>query len=65
MARLTSNYKTKLTDMLKDIIDLLKQNDYYGIDERIDIAKGKYEPPKTMKEAYAKRKRFKQYDNGK
>jgi hypothetical protein len=50
--------------MLKDIIDLLKMSDYYGVDERIDIAKGKYEPPKTLKEAFAKRKRFKQYNNG-
>ena len=51
--------------MLKNIIDLLKLSDYYGVDERIDIAKGKYEPPKTMKEALAKQERFKQYDNGK
>jgi hypothetical protein len=43
--------------MLKNIIDLLKMNDYYGVDERIDIAKGKYEPPKTLREAFNKRNR--------
>lgn len=47
--------------ILKEIINLLNQDDFYGIDERIDIAKGKYEPPKTLKEAFAKRKRFKKY----
>jgi hypothetical protein len=44
--------------MLKFIVNTLKQDDFYGIDERIDIAKGKYEPPKTLKEAYNKTKRF-------
>ena len=48
--------------MLKTIIELLKQDDFYGIDERIDIAKGKYQPPKTLKEAFNKTKRFKKYD---
>lgn len=47
--------------MLKNILDLLKQDDFYGVDERIDIAKGKYEPPKTLREAINKTKRFKTY----
>ena len=48
--------------MIKTIIELLNRDDYYGVDERIDIAKGKYQPPKTMKEAFNKTKRFKKYD---
>lgn len=45
--------------ILKQILYLLNQDDFYGVDERIDIAKGKYEPPKTFKDALKKRKRFK------
>lgn len=48
--------------MLKDILYLLKQDDFYGVDERIDIAKGKYEPPRTAKQAFNKRKRFNTYE---
>jgi len=48
--------------ILKEILYLLSQDDFYGIDERIDIAKGKYEPPQTLKEAFAKRKRFNKYE---
>lgn len=45
--------------MIKNILDLLKLDDYYGVSPYIDIAKGKYQAPKTMKEAINKRKRFK------
>jgi|TARA_R100001463_G_scaffold20745_8_gene50384 hypothetical protein len=44
--------------MLKNILDLLKLDDYYKVSPYIDIAKGKYEAPETMKEAINKRKRF-------
>jgi hypothetical protein len=45
--------------MIKHILDLLRLNDYYGVSPYIDIAKGKYQAPKTIKEAINKRKRFK------
>lgn len=37
--------------MIKQIIALLGISNFYGISENIDIAKGKYEIPKTTKEA--------------
>lgn len=43
--------------MLKNILDLLKLDDYYGVSPYIDIAKGKYEAPATLKEAINKTKR--------
>jgi hypothetical protein len=45
--------------MLKNILDLLKLDDYYGVSPYIDIAKGKYEAPSNLKEAITKHKRFK------
>ena len=47
--------------MLKNILDLLKLDDYYGISPFIDIAKGKYEAPSNFREAKDKVKRFKKY----
>ena len=44
--------------MLKNILDLLKLDDYYGVSPLIDIANGKYEAPRTLKEAKNKIKRF-------
>lgn len=38
-------------------MDLLKLEDYYGKSEYIDIAKGKYKIPTTVKEAYKQGKR--------
>ena len=35
--------------MIKNTIDLLSQKDYYGVSERVDIAKGRYEMPTTWK----------------
>lgn len=35
--------------MVKNVLDLLSMSDYYGISERVDIAKGKYELPTTWK----------------
>lgn len=35
--------------MIKNIINLLSTNEYYGVSENIDIAKGKYEYPQTWK----------------
>lgn len=36
--------------MIKQIIDLLNSNDWYGVSENIDIAKGKYKAVKDMAE---------------
>lgn len=37
--------------MIKTIIDLLNLDDFYGVSERIDTAKGKYQYPSTLSEA--------------
>lgn len=42
--------------MLKQIFDLLHQDEYYGVSEEIEIAKGKYKAPQTWKEV---KKQFK------
>jgi hypothetical protein len=31
--------------MIKAIVEILNYTDYYGVSERIDIAKGKYQVP--------------------
>ncbi len=36
--------------MLKQILDLLNADDWYGVSENIDIAKGKYKGVSNMKE---------------
>jgi hypothetical protein len=36
--------------MIKNIIDLLNTSDWYVGDEDIDIAKGKHQAPKSLKE---------------
>ena len=36
--------------MIREIVDLLKANDFFGVDPIIDIAKGKYKAPETLKE---------------
>jgi hypothetical protein len=36
--------------MIKNIIDLLNINEFYGVSEDIDIAKGKYKYPSTWRE---------------
>jgi len=43
--------------MLKNIIELLKTDNFYGISENIDIAKGKYKAPETIKEGIKNAKR--------
>jgi hypothetical protein len=43
--------------MIKNIIDLLNTADYYGIDETIDIAKGKYSIPNTWSDVFINIKR--------
>lgn len=36
--------------MIKQLIDLLKADDFYGVNPIIDIAKGKYKAPIKFKE---------------
>ena len=43
--------------MIKNILDMLKIDDFYGKSNFIDIAKGKHEIPKTIKGAYKQGKR--------
>mgnify|MGYP000999193041 FL=1 len=45
--------------MIKEIIQLLNTNDFIGKSEIIDIAKGKYKVPLSVKEAWNQRKRRK------
>jgi hypothetical protein len=37
--------------MIKQIIDILVLDEFYGSSERIDIAKGKYKLPSSIKES--------------
>jgi hypothetical protein len=43
--------------MIKGIIDMLALNEYYGVSERVEIAKGKYEYITSWKRAWQKIKR--------
>lgn len=45
--------------MIESILQLLELNEYYGVSERIDIAKGKHKLTTSFKEAWEKRKRNK------
>jgi len=36
--------------MIRELVDLLKTNEFYGVDPIIDIAKGKYKAPENFKE---------------
>jgi hypothetical protein len=38
--------------MIKGIIELLNTGNHYGVSERIDIAKGKYQMPTTWKDLW-------------
>jgi hypothetical protein len=44
--------------MVKNIIDLLEIDEHYGVSERIEIAKGKYEYITSWKRAWEKIKRL-------
>ena len=43
--------------MIKNVIELLSLSDYYGVSERIEIAKGKNELPVDWKDTFTKIKR--------
>lgn len=44
--------------MINNIIDLLNTNEFYGVSENIDIAKGKYALPMGWKDSLNKIKRY-------
>jgi hypothetical protein len=43
--------------MIKNIIELLKTDNFYNISEEIEIAKGKYKAPESVKEGIKNVKR--------
>lgn len=43
--------------MISQILNLLSTNDFYGVSENMEIAKGKYEIPQTWKDVWYKIKR--------
>ena len=47
--------------MIKQIIELLKEDDFYGIAEEIEVAKGSYKAPMTIKEGIKNAKRKMQW----
>ncbi len=50
--------------MISQLINLLVINEYFGVSERVEIAKGKYEIPNGWKDVWYKIKRH-WYGNGK
>jgi hypothetical protein len=44
--------------MIKNILDLLMVTEHYNKHESIEVAKGKYELPKTWKKGYNQIKRL-------
>ena len=51
--------------MIKQIIELLKTDDFYGIAEEIEVAKGRYKAPETIKEGINSAKRRMQWQKRK
>lgn len=45
--------------MIGKILELLKITEYYGISENVEIAKGKYKIPTTVKEVFEQARRQK------
>ena len=45
--------------MIKQILELLNSDEFYGQTENIEIAKGKYQLPLSIKEVMKQRKRAK------
>ena len=43
--------------MLKNIIELLRLSEWYGISENVDIAKGKYKLNTSVKESWKQARR--------
>mgnify|MGYP001367229371 FL=1 len=43
--------------MIKNIVDMLKLDDHFGISENVEIAKGKYKLESNVKKIYKQEKR--------
>ena len=48
-------------EAIDNILNLLSKSDYYGYSETIEVAKGKYKIPKTIKEKREQIKREKEW----
>ena len=46
---------------MKELLYLLRSNDFYGVSEEIEIAKGKYEYQTTIKGAWNQFKRLRKW----
>jgi len=57
--------KNNNNTMIKQIIELLKTDDFYGIAEEIEVAKGRYKAPETIKEGVKQAKRKLQWQRRK
>lgn len=44
--------------MIKNVIDILNTNHFYGISHRVEISKGKYKYPSTFKDLWIKFVRY-------
>lgn len=44
--------------MLKNIIEILNSDEFYGVSDRVDVAKGIYAYPNTWKEGWKQIKRY-------
>ena len=44
--------------MIKNLLEILALDNYYGVSENIEILKGKYSIPKNIKQAYEQGKRL-------
>jgi hypothetical protein len=44
--------------MIKTIIELLNSDKFYGVSERVDVAKGIHVYPNTWKETFKQMKRY-------
>jgi len=42
------------SNMIKGLIEMLNASEYYGVSERVEIAKGKYEIPIRWKDGWKK-----------
>jgi len=51
--------------MIENILELLSLKDWFGHSENIEIAKGKYKIPKTIKEKLNQLKRDKEWQSKK
>ena len=49
--------------MFKELYSMLKQDEWYGCNESIEILKGCYAKPKSIKDWVKKIKRIKKYKN--